>query len=264
TAQYLDVDKKNSRVTFMDYWDIVPQSKKELNIQLTQKVSMKRLNDARNNFKHQGMIFSKLDIESYRASAANFFAENTPLIFGIEFSDLSLIDLIQFDNAKNALKEAQEQLNKNMIEKALENISIAFDQLISDYENTKRGVFGSTPFDFGNSFASIRASDIFAGKNPKSVAELSFNQRKFEDFINSVNASMKSIQLALKLISLGIDYRKYSKFHLYMPITNRTQNGGYFFDFMGKLPTTQDAQFCIDFIIESAIILQEFDYVIEH
>jgi len=272
TAEYLDVgidelDKKSNRVTFMDYWEIITKSKIKLNIELTQKESMRRLNGARNNFKHQGMIFSKLDIEAYRASATNFFSENTPLVFDIEFAVLSLIDLIQFDNARNTLKEAQRLLNENKIEDALCKISEAFDQLISDYESTKRRIFGKDLFPFGRSSTFLRGSDILIKGNLKTT-DILFNQQKFQNFVDSVSESMTLIQQALKLISLGIDYRKYTKFCLYMPITKKSISGKYYHYSRNwgsrSIPNAQDAQFCIDFVIESAIILQEFDYAIEH
>jgi hypothetical protein len=263
TAEYLDadlskLDKNRNKVYFMDYWKIMPTSKKIPDIKLTQELSMQRLNDARNQFKHKGIRPSVSDIESFRESATNFFSENTPLVFDIEFSDLSLIDLIQFDNARNTLKEAQKLLNENKIEDALDKIAIAFDQLISGYENNKIGFRGGSPFSFGESFDYLNSRNIFRG-----YIESSFDQRNLEKFVDSVCESLSTIQQALKLLSFGIDYRKYTKFNFYMPILKKTMQGRIIIQKQNwgsrGLPNIKDTQFCIDFIIESAIILQEFD-----
>lgn len=63
---------------------------------------MKRLNKARVQLKHYGTSPSKLDIEAFRATVTNFFDENTPKIFGIDFSSVSLVDLVTYANKVQA------------------------------------------------------------------------------------------------------------------------------------------------------------------
>lgn len=66
---------------------------------------MRRLNRARVALKHHGTMPSKLDIEAFRGSTTNFFEDNTGIVFGIRFTDISLVDLVQCKDAKNNLKE---------------------------------------------------------------------------------------------------------------------------------------------------------------
>ena len=44
--------------------------------------------------KHSGIRPSKEDIVGYRVSVANFFLENTPTVFCMEFVDATLINFV--------------------------------------------------------------------------------------------------------------------------------------------------------------------------
>ncbi|MCX5996822.1 MAG: hypothetical protein NTV42_04220, partial [Chloroflexi bacterium] len=68
-----------------------------------------------------------------------------------------------------------------------------------------------------------------------------------------------------KILSLGIDYRRYTRFKLLTPQIDYFINGSHrAYRFSKEKPTgKEDAQFCIDFVVESAIKLQEFDYSLE-
>ena len=240
----------------MEYWDLISQ--KLSNQELTQKESMRRLNKARVALKHHGTLPSKLDIEAFRASATNFFEENTPIVFGIDFSDISLVELIQCEDVKNNLKDAEEFLKENKIEESLDKVALAFAQLIDDYESRKIGRYGRSPFFFGESMTFL--SSFHMGINR-------VTERRLAEFIDKVKESIESLQQAVKILSLGIDYRKYVKFRLLTPHVWRTLDGTYHISRVqwgsrGE-PTVEDVQFCIDFVIESAVTLQEFDFSVE-
>lgn len=91
----------------MEYWTIINDSqKKSSNKELTQIISMERLNNARVQLKHYGNSPSKSVItDDYRVSTQNFFEENTKIIFGLNFSDISLFDIIVYPNTRNDLKK---------------------------------------------------------------------------------------------------------------------------------------------------------------
>jgi len=224
----------------------------------TQKESMRRLNGARVALKHHGTSPSKLDIEAFRASATNFFEENTHPIFDIKFSEISLIDLVQCEETKNNLKESEQLLGENKIEDSLDKVALAFTQLVDDYESRKRGRFGRSPFFFGESLTFL--SSFHMGIDRSQVGKLA-------DFIDKVKESLEALQDAVKILSLGVDYRRYVKFRLLTPHIYRTLDENYHVSRVpwGEkgVPSVEDVQFCIDFVIESAVILQEFDFNIE-
>lgn len=252
--EILGGSENTKNFAFMNYWDKIRDLPDGVEISL--KGSVKRLKDARVNLKHNGHLINEIDIESHRVTTKNFFEENTPLVFGLEFSEISLIDLVNCDEAKDNMKNAQTNLEEGNLEKSLDSVAMAFFQLIDDYEKRKKDRFGRSPFFFGESMKLISGNSLLG------------RERAFRDlskFIDKTKNSIESMRDAMKILSLGIDYRKYTKFRLLTPEifesfdgpqTRRIQS-----DFNFK---EEDVQFCIDFVIESAIILQEFDFNINH
>ena len=253
-SEHKNVGKKE--LTFMDYWNILDP--KLPAGYPTQKESMRRLNSARVALKHHGTLPSNLDIEAFRASATNFFEENTPPIFGIKFSEISLIDLVHCEETKNNLEEAKQLLEENKIEESLDKIGLAFAHLIDDYEHRKSGLFGRSPFFFGESMTFLTSFHMGLGRRASRF------EREISDFVDKVKESIEALQGAVKILSLGVDYRRYVKFHLLTPYIYRTIKGNYHIEreHRGRrgVPGVEDVHFCIDFVIESAVILQDFDF----
>jgi len=87
------------------------------------------------------------------------------------------------------------------------------------------------------------------------------------EFVDKVKESVESLQNVVKILSLGVDYRKYVKFRLFTPYVLKMLNGSYVIQRVQRgsngIPTKNDVQFCIDFVVESAITLQKFDFSIE-
>lgn len=134
------------RTYFMDYFNIINQ--KIASQQLYLKIPMTRLNQARNSLKHHGILLIKQDIEQYKIYAENFFIQNTPLIFDINFSDISIIDLIEDTEVKQILKDAEVSKSNNDFKKGLEQLGIAFRVLINNHDDMSR-VAGKSIFNLG-------------------------------------------------------------------------------------------------------------------
>jgi hypothetical protein len=255
-CEYLDVGKGKGEIRFLEYWGILA-SKLPPGVP-THKESMEKLNRARVDLKHLGILPSKSQIEEFRAIVTNFFEENSLRIFGIKFSEVSLIDLVQSQEAKINLKEAMQLLEQNKVEESLDKVALAFEQLIDDYERRKIDQFGRFPFFIGEDLTFLDSFSIGIDRSQLG---------KISDFIDKVKESVEALQKAVKILSLGIDYRKYVKFRLFTPRIYRTLDGTYHIQriqYGSKgIPSVEDAQFCIDFVIESAIALQEFDFSIE-
>lgn len=259
-AEYTNAATKND-TPFMVYWEKISDKLPE-GQELTQKESMRRLNRSRVDLKHYGTRPIKLDIEGFRASATNFFVENTLAIFGIEFADISLIELVQYENVKEDLSEAENALNGDQIEDALGKVAFAFSKLIDDYERRKRDEFGSSPFFFGVEMESPHVNTDVNIDDDGEYKNLSdhIDTSNLSNSVGVIADTINSIQNAMKILSLGIDYRRYAKFRLLTPkISKRygkvSVEGG-----TKRTPTADDVQFCITFVIESALILQEFDF----
>lgn len=250
-SERLNVGK--SDLGFMDYWDVL--SPKLPGEGLTQKESMRRLNRARVSLKHHGIMPSRLDIEGFRASATNFFGENTPQIFGVDFASVSMVDLVRCAETRESLRKAQQSQEQGNLEEALDLVAVAFSQLIDDYECRKRSTFGRTPFSFGEALD----FELFKARGSIGSNVLSF--------LDKVTESIESIAHAIKILGLGIDYRQYSRFRQLTPGIMKTPGGTWHITHWrgeGDPPlTVEDYKFCYDFVIESAIRLQEFDFEVE-
>ena len=235
---------------FMKYWDILSE---KLGCDLEQKESMRRLNKARVSLKHYGTLPSQLDVESFRGSVTNFFNDNSPLVFGIAIADVSLVEYVNPESSRNKLKEAETALAEGDTLSALDKIALAFAEMIQDYETRKQDGFYNSPFYFGRDLHFLNS--FFMGLGHDS----------FSDFVDRVKESIEAMQEAIKILALGLDYRKYSKFRQLTPHLNMVMSGNYSivrrFQEENK-PSIDDARFCIDFVVESALALAEFDYTV--
>jgi hypothetical protein len=242
--------------SFMEYWDLL--AKKLTPHDIEQKESMRRLNKARVAMKHHGTFPSELDLESFRASTTSFFKDNSKLVFGISFDEVSLIEFVKPETAREKLREAQQEIEQGDTLNALDKIAIAFAEMIFDYEHRKIDRNLNSPFFFGRNMTFLTSFHM----------GLSFHSsfpREFEKFVDSVKESIEAIQDAIKILALGIDFRKYSRFKLLTPHLTRMMSGDWeIYKRFGDQdkPLQEDAQFCVNFVIESALALAEFDYTL--
>jgi hypothetical protein len=252
---YLQLASEQSNVSkpglgFMEYWTLLEP---EISQELAEKESMRRLNKARVDFKHYGILPSRLEIEGFRASVNNFLETMTPILFGIEFTSITMVNLVQCAEARASFIESTKLSEQGKYEEALDKIAVSFVQLIDDYENRKRTTFGASPFSFGESFDFLNS--FFMG----------IKGGDFARFVDKVGDSIEALQDAVRLLSLGLDYRRFAKFRLSTPPVRKIVGGGYTIGRIAreKPATNDECGFCYDFVIESALRLQEFDFEVE-
>jgi hypothetical protein len=256
--------------SFMKYFDFINQ-KLPNGKEVTQKESMRRLSKARVSLKHNGTLPAKTELDAFRATIVNFFEENSRLSFDVDFSDISLIHLVYCQNARTTLEESEGLLKQGKIEDSMELTAVAFSQLLGDYANKVKDKFGKYPFSFNGSVNSIIG---FSASDDSDLAgEVESLASDVESAFSEVDDCISELQDTLEIMSIGIDYRKYMKFYLLTPNVSTVKRssrqptkvyGDYNIYYPAKKPKyispKEDAQFCIDFIIESAIILQEFNF----
>jgi len=236
----------SSNFGFLSYWDKIPE--------LTLKESMRSLNARRVNIKHKGLLPAKSEIEISRVNTIDFFNQNTKTQFGIDFHEISLQELIKYPIVKKYLNGSQKFLEKSQFGESIEKAAFAFDELISTYESNKHH-WGASPFFFGDNIRNINYRRIL------SSIQTTDQGGNFEDFISSLKESIQAIQKATKIIGFGIDYKEYAKFKILTPNVTRLMSGDLIAQIMRKKKwTPENCQYCIDFVINSALKLQEFDF----
>lgn len=255
SSEYLNVRK--NKIEFMEYWDIiVPQLSGN---ELFQKESMRRMNKARVSLKHHGTFSSSLDIEGFINSTTEFFHQNTPLIFGIQFSEINLVDFIEPDTARNLLKEVEPLLLRNNKYEAIKNISIAFEIVLDHYENKAIDKYGKSPFDFGSGFTNR--------SRPAMYSHYYGSGNTQPDML--VLDALESLSSAVKVLSLNLDYRKYSKYRIISLHINKTVGGSYHVipqndlekinnKSIDELFILEDITFCYNFVIETGLVINSF------
>lgn len=236
---------------FMSFWDKYPE--------LTLKESIRNLKDRRVNIKHKGLFPSKNDIEISRVTVTNFFEQNTPIQFGIHFDDVSLSSLISYEKVKNYIILAEDYLKNNDFYNSLVNSKIAFLELLATYESSKYLGFSSSIINIGD-------------KVGNEYQKLTGHEDKYGyKWFRTISETTNNLRDILKITALGIDYRKYTFFNIVTPETSLYCNANgleyhsiskEYFDLKHNV-RAQDCQFCIDFVIDSSLKLQEFDYDIK-
>lgn len=242
-----------AQLSFMDYWAQLSQ-KLPNGCELPQKEAMRRLNKSRVALKHHGTLPSKLDVDAFRAATGAFFLDSTPLVFGKSFDEISRTEFVTPDPARDKLKAAEQELDSDDLKSALCNIAIAFAEIINDYEDRKRGQYGDSPFFFGHDLTF--QNSFFMGLDRAGLPQ------RLGEFADRVKESIDMMQDAIRMLALGLDYRRYSRFQLHAPYVTRMPSGSYHVqrDSRGSIAKKEDVRFCIDFVIETAVHLREFDY----
>ncbi len=228
---------------FLEYWDKL-KGRQPDNNNLGFHSQMKKLNNLRVGLKHHGVPPPESEIVASRVNVTNFFEKYTLIIFKVDFDKISMIDSVQNTSAREYLTQATTFMEQGRYGEALYKIAIAFDKIIVNYEGSKQSGFGKSVFHFGM-------------RDPHSVH---FNVDN--DIIKYVNKSIEPLQKAVKILGLGLDLRRYVKFSLLTPEVFRTY-GGVYLEFAFEPPsgrTKEHCQFCYDFVIDSAIRIQEFDF----
>jgi hypothetical protein len=249
SAEQFNVNTKNFH--FQDYWSkLDPELKKAGRNPLTQAETMRKLNRARVSLKHDGIMPHKTEIENFRAQCNAFFGDNCGNVFAINAEEISLIELVANERAKKTLSSARRYFEDSNHKEAISNLGTAFAVLMHDYEKTAKGKFGESPFYFGEGFS-------FYGSN---FMGLGFS--KLGQFVDAASESFTAIQDALGIICLGIDFRKHYRFRLLTPFVHWVIGSDEpVVQLRSDDPISkEDFEFCFDFVIESAIKLQEFQF----
>jgi hypothetical protein len=249
-AEYLrktDTDKKlvsggkRTNLFMMEYFDLIPE--------LTLKPSVKKINDRRNTLKHNGEIPSDVSIEESKITSKLFFEENTEKIFGLNFHEISLLNLIESQTVKKLLQEAESCLCIGQFSKCADEAAKAFNELTyiddNDYHGERYG------YHIKNRF---RVPSLYRVRNFDKNLE-----RLFEVY----NDNFQSINETLLIISLGVDYRRYVKFEVFTPKIHRAYGPEKYIVYNNRRSDKlnyERCRFLIDFVLDCALKIQAFDY----
>lgn len=243
--------KKYKTFSFMQFWDNIPE--------LTMRNQIEALKDRRVAIKHRCQFPSKQDIEISRINTIDFFVENTSKIFNLKFSDISLADLISSQEVRELIISAEKKLADNDIYGSLCDSRYAFTKLFVQYENSKNR------FEHWDSLLDI-GKEIGDDYKRLVGTDNKMGARWFEQ----VSLTTNQLRDILKYTALGVDYRKFVYFDTVAPkvFFYWNKDGSRIeptfekqedYEYVKHL-RVENADFCIGFVIDCSLKLQEFDF----
>lgn len=217
---FMNLVKEKNGITrelfLMQYFDVIPE--------LTLKSSVNKINRRRNNLKHHGIVPGKIEIQDTCSVAKIFFEENVMIVFGKEFNDISIFNLISYNKVREYLKEGDDLLKIDDYKKAAMALAKAYFHLLVIEESlnknkNKNPWYDSEPQPLikDGKFYTKAVEKIFENqeeifKEPKidngyveiseGVAAIAYN------FNKAFSYTFK----ALSIFFLGLDHRKYNHF----------------------------------------------------
>ncbi|MGW4413083.1 hypothetical protein ACWEJ6_54700 [Nonomuraea sp. NPDC004702] len=241
-------------IGFVDYWKELARNTQPKPITLTAAKAMDRLNRLRVDLKHHGAIPGPSAIEQASADVNTFFTDNTPLIFGIDYDDINMIGLVTQGTARDKLHAADGHAQAGDYVEALSYLREAFEWLLEDYASRKRIDFNTSAFSFGQDYG-------FSSNAPTGIRGLDSN---LGEFLEKTRDSVQSMQQALRVVAIGLDYRAYIRFSMMAPkvlITGRGDNAPrHVWPVRGLEIAQGDYEFCRSFVISTSLRMAENDF----
>lgn len=153
------------------------------------------MNKARVQLKHNGTLPSKLDMQAFVAATQDFFDSNCPLVFGIAFEEVSLLELIIFPKCKQALIAAKEARDANNERLMLQSLTMALEYLLKDFAE------GTAVDGHLSAFSATRNFTFLSSFSLKVEGRL-------REFVDKTKEAIIALEDAIKFMSLGVDYHK--------------------------------------------------------
>ena len=242
-AEHLGVNLTQN-VNFEGYFDQISQA---ASVQLPGRPAMRRMNRSRVNLKHHGSIPSATDLDQFRGDVMTFLTDATQMVFAADFHSLDMLDLVTQQSALTLLRDAEAQAAQGDHTEALALLSEAFEDLLRDYANRKRGSGYPSPYVLSPGFTGNRPGRSHDPQLAKQVEQ--------------IIETLEQMQRAIRVLAMGLDYRRYARFDLLVPDVVRSLDGGRrVWPTPGLQVGDDEYQFCKKFVIETALHLAEVDF----
>lgn len=208
---------------------------------------LEKLKDRRVNLKHKGYFPSESDIQEAKSLTQNLFNELCDKIYALNYDEINLVYLLNNSKTKDYLLKINKLDNDEI---TIKNLSLAFEFLLKNHENSKKTIITKSPYQF------LR-------NKQKSSRELKLdNKDPMKKYVDDLNDNLISLEKNMKILAFGINFNKYAKFRYIVPDVT------WFIGDMepevnfrgGETINENEINFCMNFIIETALRLQQFDF----
>jgi len=239
-----------TNIGFLEYWDKVKNKGKNL----PNKNEMSKLNKMRVDFKHYGILPNHEECRDISYALNSFFSSVSHDILDIDFSNLSLADLINYDDVRDYIKNAENFLVQENYEESIVESAQAFGLLEKRMEGDYHRSFIIPDLDaFGGLDDAARKTSIEMDREVDKYYRGGFKEAKdkLQEIIKNLNPLL-----------LGIEIREYQKFKLLTPVINISMTGKLFVYraggyYQNRFNFNKDnALFCLNFVIENTLKFQ--------
>jgi hypothetical protein len=238
----------------MDYVDVLAGAPTPY--QVSDRGALQAVNDVRNALKHRGVIPSRITVESCRANAGAFFLSNTQPIFDVVFDQISMVDLVKCAEARTRLANGRRHLENGDCENGIAEIAIAYRVLIDDVtRRTGRWFVGKSPLEFVELSSFGLSSLDFANRGGEPFPRGA--EHAIQSFANDVQRSLESMEGALAVLCLGLDYTRYFQFLALTPGVSSNSKGEYTASKPIPKRSLEECRMCLDFVVDSALRIQD-------
>jgi hypothetical protein len=249
---------------FDKYWDVLSPAKLPGGVNLSVKQGMTRLNRVRVNLKHHGVQPGKAAIDKALADATTFFAANTPPVFGVDYDQVSMADLIEQEQVREFVRKAEAAAAGGDHVTAMIALSDACELLLQPRRsNSSR----PSPLRFGDSIGlsaeghilQRRVSEALQPPRDTHGIDLHGHDRQFvAEHISTLTGIVTALQGMARVTALGIDYAAYLKFSRLTPTGSDYMDGHREYRApKGYAPTSLDVEFCYQFVVSASLRLTE-------
>lgn len=217
----------------------------------------------RNGLKHNGSIPGPDQIEHARRDVTTFLEYNCPRLFGIEFSDISMLHIVPQDAVRGHLSSGRAEADAGEIQKAMAHVALAFDTLVTDWSREKylpgdRPHVSRLDLDL-NRTGSRREIERFRASADRDVQGLASS---VESAFAEMDSQLAALRQTLRLQVAGVDMAGYVRFAMITPAVSWAMNGeSYVTDGAGKFHyTSENYDLCEMFVVDSALRMGHGDF----
>lgn len=230
-------------VGFMEYWERLAGANPPLH--LGGKISMNKLNRARVSLKHFGMPPSPSDVDDFRGSVTSFFEDSCTLVFAVDFDRISMVDLVASVGVRGCLELAEAGIASGNTIEASRQLAIAFDKLLQEYD-VMRDLIADRPYA-----PSPSGSRFTHQADDRRTRESDEERRWAAD-------AVEDLASAVRVLALGLDYRRFGRFRRTTPDVHRRISGEYVTSSRaGRLLTKEDCEEALAFVVDCALRVQQ-------
>ena len=197
------------------------------------RAGLTTLNTTRVAFKHRGQELAENDARVFIANVEAFLTQVYDEVFGVDFASMSLADAIGHRRTQNWLAEAE--------------CAFAGERYAESVEHAAKAMTVYMAHSIRND-VTIRLRSIVDYRGSR-------DQRDFQSWVEE---TIPSLQARLDLFTRGVDIASFDRFTMLTPWTRLNYCGAILQSSRASAPkpSREDARFCINFVVESALALR--------